>query len=135
MSAGHFLCGCLPRSGGSMRLPEREMSMMSRRMLRAILGTHVVLTVMVLPYFVAPAGAAMPSAGISVQCRGSPPPPPSTECSAVVADRPTGYWRRNAQSGTCAADSSGHGHVGTLAGGIALGVPGAHAGDPSTAMS
>lgn len=53
----------------------------------------------------------------------------------VLADAPLAYWRFDEQTGTTAADSSGHGNDATYEGGITLGVPGALDGDADTAAT
>jgi hypothetical protein len=67
---------------------------------------------------------AVPTGGIDL----SPYP------DAVVDDDPAGYWRFGEPSGPTALDSSGNGNDGTYLGGPSLGVPGALAGDPDTAV-
>ena len=53
----------------------------------------------------------------------------------VLADTPAGYWRFGEPSGTTALDSSGHANNGTYINGPTLGILGALAGDPDTAVS
>jgi hypothetical protein len=53
--------------------------------------------------------------------------------SAILSSQPAGFWRLNEATGLVAADSSGHGLAGAIAGGVVLGQPGA-IGDGSTAM-
>jgi hypothetical protein len=55
--------------------------------------------------------------------------------NTVLADTPAGYWRFGEPSGTTALDSSGHANNGSYINGPMLGVPGALAGDPDTAVS
>jgi sulfur relay (sulfurtransferase) complex TusBCD TusD component (DsrE family) len=55
--------------------------------------------------------------------------------SAVLGDSPAGYWRLGESSGTTAVDLSGNGHDGSFVGAPALGVPGAVAEDPNTAVA
>ena len=50
--------------------------------------------------------------------------------SLPPATLPTAYWRLNETAGTSAADSSGNGNTGTIAGGAALNQSGALIGDP-----
>lgn len=52
----------------------------------------------------------------------------------VMADAPSGYWRLGEASGTAAADASGNGRTGTVAGGVTLGQTGALADDSDKAM-
>ena len=51
---------------------------------------------------------------------------------AVMCDRPAAYWRFGEAAGSVAADEMGQ-HAGAYLGGVALGVPGAIAGDGNTA--
>ena len=53
--------------------------------------------------------------------------------ATVLADGPTSYWRLGERSGTTLADTAGT-NRGTANGGVVLGVPGALAGDPDTAV-
>jgi hypothetical protein len=58
----------------------------------------------------------------------------SPYAAAVFADSPAGYWRLGDLVGsTTAHDSSGHGHDGTVVGGVTFGVAGALAHDTDTA--
>lgn len=59
----------------------------------------------------------------------------SSYSTAVLADSPTAYWRLGEASGTSAADASGNGHTGTLAGTVTLGTTGAIIGDSDKAMT
>jgi len=54
--------------------------------------------------------------------------------AVIMADAPQGYWRLDETSGTAANDSSGKGNALTDGGTYTLGVPGAIAGDPDTAV-
>src|SRR5579864_3854583 len=54
--------------------------------------------------------------------------------AVIAADAPKGYWRLDETSGTTANDSSGKGNALTYGGIYTLGVPGAIAGDPDTAV-
>jgi hypothetical protein len=53
---------------------------------------------------------------------------------AVIRSSPTGYWRLDEQGGTQLADSSGHGAVGTIGGGVTRGQAGAMTGSFATAF-
>jgi hypothetical protein len=55
--------------------------------------------------------------------------------NAVLGDGPAGYWRLGESSGTTAVDRSGNGHDGSFIGAPTLGVPGAVAEDPDTAVA
>lgn len=52
----------------------------------------------------------------------------------VLADSPLLYWRLGEASGTTAADTSGNGHTGTIAGSPLLSAPGLVDGDSNTAI-
>jgi hypothetical protein len=65
----------------------------------------------------------------------APPAATSAYKQAVLADRPTAFWRLDESSGTSAADASGQGHTATSAGGVTLGSAGALASDADTAMT
>lgn len=52
----------------------------------------------------------------------------------VIADGAVAYWRLGELSGTAAADSTGNGRTGTIAGGVTLGQPGVVRTDPNTSM-
>ncbi len=54
--------------------------------------------------------------------------------TVVLADLPLAYWRLDETAGTIAVDATGNGHSGLYSGAVTLGVPGALAGDPSTAV-
>lgn len=58
---------------------------------------------------------------------------PAAYATTILADNPEAYWRLN-DSGTIAIDLTGHGHTGTLIGGITKNVTGA-IGDADTAMA
>lgn len=51
----------------------------------------------------------------------------------VMADGPIGYWRLGDPTSPAAKDEVPNGHDGVYSGGVALGEPGALAGDPNTA--
>ena len=53
--------------------------------------------------------------------------------ATVLGDGPTSYWRLGERSGTTLADAAGT-NPGAAKGGLVLGVPGALAGDPDTAV-
>jgi len=59
----------------------------------------------------------------------------ATYPATVLADSPAAYWRLAEQSGTVAADATGHGYAGTIAGSVALGAPGAISGLSDTSMT
>jgi CSLREA domain-containing protein len=62
--------------------------------------------------------------------------PPSGSYAAKVLDRsPVAYWRLGEAEGPDAVDASGFENTGTYGGGVTLGVPGAIAGDPDTAVT
>lgn len=54
--------------------------------------------------------------------------------ATIMASAPVAYWRLGETSGTMASDSSGNGIHGVYTGSPTLGVPGAIAGDPDTAV-
>lgn len=54
--------------------------------------------------------------------------------ATVLADGPIAYWRLDDTTWTTAKDFSGYGHDGTYQGGVTLGVQGAIADDPDTAV-
>jgi hypothetical protein len=59
----------------------------------------------------------------------------SAYAAAVLADTPLAYWRLGEPSGsTTCVDQTGHGHNATVVGTVTLGVPGALAHDPNTAV-
>ena len=63
-----------------------------------------------------------------------PPPPPGTGYAAtILADGPVSYWRFGERSGTVASNSVS-GPAGRYVGPVRLGLPGAIAGDPDTAV-
>ena len=55
--------------------------------------------------------------------------------SLPPATLPTAYWRLDETAGTSAADTSGNGNTGTIAGGAALNQSGALIGDPAPAIT
>jgi hypothetical protein len=62
--------------------------------------------------------------------------PTSAYRAAVLADSPLGYWRLgDSDSSTTCADETGHGHAGSIIGGVILGVAGALESDANTAAS
>ena len=61
--------------------------------------------------------------------------PTGAYAAAVLTDGPAGYWRFGEPAGLSAFDSSANGNDGTYVGGPVLGVPGALAADPDTAVS
>ena len=60
--------------------------------------------------------------------------PPADYATTVLADSPAAYWRMNEATGTTAADSTGHGLVGTYSGGVTLGTAGSPANSGDTAV-
>ena len=58
-----------------------------------------------------------------------------TYAGTILADHPVGYWRLGESMGLVAHDASGQGFDGTYEGGVTLGVPGAIANDPDTAVT
>lgn len=77
--------------------------------------------------------ALMTSAMGHLGVTGTPPPP--AYAAAVLADHPAGYWRLGEPSGTTMTDASPNHVNGTYLDGVALGKPGAIAGDPNTAAT
>jgi hypothetical protein len=57
----------------------------------------------------------------------------SPYASAILNDRPSGYWRLGETSGTTATDSSGYANNGSYGGGFTLGMGGALVNDPNNA--
>ena len=78
---------------------------------------------------------AMAGVMLALFVAGSASAAPTPYESAVLGDSPTGYWRLGESSGTTAADRTGHGYDGSFVGTPALGVPGAVAEDPDTAVA
>jgi YD repeat-containing protein len=84
--------------------------------------------------------AALPSGGAGLvpiarrERLAGAPAGPGAYAAAVLGDGPEAYWKLDEASGTTANDATGHGHTGTIAGGVTLGAPGALVGDPDTAM-
>jgi DNA-binding beta-propeller fold protein YncE len=75
--------------------------------------------------------ASFASAAVVVFDREVPAP---AYADVVLADGPAGYWRFGEPAGLTALDSSGNGNDGTYLGLPQLGVPGALAADPNTAV-
>jgi hypothetical protein len=75
---------------------------------------------------------ALPSGASAASCS----PPAGSAYASLVTGTPglVSYWRLGEQSGTTACDSAGV-RDGSYQGGVALGAPGAVAGDPDTAAS
>jgi hypothetical protein len=59
---------------------------------------------------------------------------PPSYAETVLADGPIAYWRLDDTTTATAKDYSGNGHDGSYQGGVVLGVPGAIANDPDTAV-
>jgi hypothetical protein len=62
-------------------------------------------------------------------------PAPNAYSAAVLADSPLAYFRLGEQAGVTARDEVAAGPAGTYLGGVALGMPGAIAGDTDTAIA
>ena len=59
---------------------------------------------------------------------------PPSYAATVLSDGPIAYWRLDDTTTATAKDASGNGHDGSYQGGVTLGVQGAIAGDPDTAV-
>lgn len=73
--------------------------------------------------------------GASIGGGGAGGGSPTGYPAEVLADNPRAYWRLGETSGTIASDISGLGHDGVYEGNPTLGVTGAIAGDPDTAVA
>ena len=114
-----------------MRRSERGHVMPARSILCSMISVLLVVSILVLPL---PQLYGGPGAGPGRYAMAALADTAAYP-TAVLADAPAAYWRLDEQTGTAVTDSSGHSYNGTVSGGVTLGVPGAHAGDPATAMS
>lgn len=64
-----------------------------------------------------------------------PPLPVPSYQEVILSDAPLLYWRLGEKVGDTVADASGNGYGGTIEGSVTLGVPGAIARDPDTAIA
>ena len=83
-------------------------------------------------------GIVLSACGTSSATPGTPGAAPTVDRSysaTVLADAPAAYWRMGESAGTSMNDATRNGNNGSYAGGVALGQPGAIAGDKGTAVA